>query len=483
MRLEQSPKPEQVVRPSIRLITSSTILQFSADELEHAISQEEMENPALQVTEHRICLFCGMSIQGETCTNCGNFSAPGSTTSEFSVHDENTTEFQGDYSPQYFEIGPHGRIEFDDDDDEFDPLARIPMADSLSEVLLQQLESLISPDDEAIAEQLVGNLSERGHLEISTEEIASRLNVPHARVDFVLSQLQMLEPLGIGARNARECLLIQLRILSELEEPHPLAQILIEKYLDRLGKNQFHEIARELKVPEAEVQQAHQYIRTTLHPYPAYVYENDLSYSHGTGGATYIRPDILIRQGDGGFEIELIEEKRYEFKVNRTFIEQPVSTSGQTEGDALHRYLHRHNERAEIFVDGMFRRRSTLKRVALLVVEAQQEFLEKGIRYLKPLTRAEVASQLHLDEGTVSRATANKYALLPNGRLIPISDFFDSSLGIKDIIRELIQTEDSKRPYSDEELARILSAQGIPIARRTVTKYREDLRIGSSRER
>jgi len=124
-----------------------------------------------------------------------------------------------------------------------------------------------------------------------------------------------------------------------------------------------------------------------------------------------------------------------------------------------------------------------LHRVMDLVVEYQHDFLEHGVRYLRPLTRAEVAARLGLDEGTVSRATANKYALLPNGRLIPLSDFFDGSLGIKDILRELIQSEDPKHRLSDDELARILTAREIPMARRTVTKYREELGIGSSRER
>ncbi|HYU76868.1 MAG TPA: hypothetical protein VEL31_29725, partial [Ktedonobacteraceae bacterium] len=111
------------------------------------------------------------------------------------------------------------------------------------------------------------------------------------------------------------------------------------------------------------------------------------------------------------------------------------------------------------------------------------QFLEKGIRYLRPLTRAEVATRLNLDEGTISRATANKYALLPNGRLMPFSDFFYGSLGIKDILRELIQSEDPRHRLSDDELARLLTSQGIPMARRTVTKYREEMGIGSSRER
>ena len=102
---------------------------------------------------------------------------------------------------------------------------------------------------------------------------------------------------------------------------------------------------------------------------------------------------------------------------------------------------------------------------------------------MRPLTRAEVAKALNLDEGTVSRATANKYALLPNGRLIPLSDFFDSSLSVKDILKELIATEDPRKRLSDDELAKLMQARGIPMARRTVTKYREEMGIGSSRER
>ena len=118
-----------------------------------------------------------------------------------------------------------------------------------------------------------------------------------------------------------------------------------------------------------------------------------------------------------------------------------------------------------------------------MIVDYQREFLDKGIRYLRPFTRAEVATRLNLDESTVSRATANKYALLPNGRLIPLSDFFDGSLGVKDILRELISTEDTRHRLSDDELARLLTMRGIPMARRTVTKYREEMGIGSSRER
>lgn len=492
MRLEPTPRPEQTLRVSARLITSSTILHLSSDELERAVNQEQIENPTLDVVEQRVCLFCATRIYGppgQMCPACGHFAQPTQLSQPLTHLHESLVPYDNTagnddappyYQQAFYDIDNYGFAEADSED-ELDPLARIPTGETLAETLLQQLEALVAPDDALIAEQLVGNLNERGYLEISIEEIAEYLQVPIERVAYVLSQLQALEPLGIGARNLRECLLIQLEVLSEQFPPHPLTYTLIDQYLDQLGRNQFADIARKLKVSEQEIRDASLYIRTTLHPFPAHTYRADTPYTHMGSDATYIRPDIIIRKSDNGFEIEIIEEKRYQFKIGAGYNDQ--SDLELSRNNEIQRYMHQHSDRAKFFVDCIRRRWKTLRRVSELVVNYQREFLEKGVRYLRPLTRAEVATRLSLDEGTVSRATANKYALLPNGRLMPLSDFFDGSLGIKDILRELIQSEDPRRRYSDEELARLLTAQGIPMARRTVTKYREEMGIGSSRER
>ncbi len=482
MRQEQRPtaRPEQTLRVSARLITSSTILHLSSDELERAVNQEQIDNPAIEVTEQRVCLLCGTRLYGQTCVACGKVAQPiqkgGETLTNYEI-----AEPQWAYQQQtFYDIDNYGFAEIDSDD-EYDPLARIPTGETLAETLLQQLEALVSPDDALIAEQLVGNLNERGYLEISTQEIADYLEVPVERVEYVLSQLHTLEPLGIGARTLRECLLIQLHALSEQEAPPPLTYTLIDHYLDALGRNQFHEIARELKQPEQEIRQASLYIRTMLHPFPAHIYRDDMQYTRMGSGATYVRPDVVIRQEDAGCEVELIEEKRYNFRIGTAY---PSLTEGETKAnDEVQLYMHSQSDRAKFFVDCVQRRWRTLRRVMDIVVDYQREFLEKGVRYLRPLTRVEVATRLGLDEGTVSRATANKYALLPNGRLIPLSDFFDGSLSVKDRLKELIQSEDPKHRLSDEELARLLTVQDISIARRTVTKYREEMGIGSSRER
>lgn len=484
MRLEQTPRPEQGLHVSARLVTSSTILHLSSDEFERAVNQEQMENPVLEVQEQHVCLFCGTRLSGQRCLACGHFAQQDSSSvRESSVRYEsgiNTHAAWDDHQQVFYDIDNYGFADADSDDD-FDPMARIATGETLAEALLHQLETLIALTDAPIAEQLVGNLNERGYLEISTEEIARQLEMPVERVEYVLHQLQTLEPLGIGARTLRECLLIQLQALSEQETIHPLATILIDQYLDRLGRNQFQEIARALKQPEQEVRLAYQYIRSRLHPFPAHIHHSSVPQFKTGSTATYIRPDVTIRKTDVGFEIELIEERRYHFQINDTYASH-TSPFQQTTDD-MQKYLRQHNERAQFFVDCIQRRWRTLRRVAECIVDYQRDFLDKGVRYLRPLTRAEIAAQLGLDEGTVSRATANKYALLPNGRLIAISDFFDGSLGIKDILREVIQSEPPKHRFSDDELAHILTERGITIARRTVTKYREEMGIGSSRER
>lgn len=488
MRLEPTPRPTQAVRVSARLIASSTILHLSSDELERAVNQEQVDNPTLAVQEQQICFFCGTRAHGQLCSVCGHFLQP--TQPLISGHErltqhEHSLERSTSSQQAFYDIDNYGFAE-DDSIDEYDPLALIPTGETLLESLLQQLEALVSPEDAPIAEQLVGNLNERGYLEITPLEIAHYLDVPVERVDYVLSQLHTLEPLGIGARDLRECLLLQLQAVSEHTPPPPLVQTLIDGYLDLLGHNQFHEIARLLKVSEQAIRQASQYIRSTLYPFPAHVYSaesSSLLQGSGASGASYIRPDVIIRRGEMGFEVELIEEKRYRFHVRTPYAGEAAPQAGEMANSEVQRYIHQHTDRAKFFVSSVRRRWSTLRRVAELIVDEQRDFLDKGVRYLHPLTRAEVAARLGLDEGTVSRATANKYALLPKGHLIPFSDFFDSSLGMKDLLRELIQHEDAQHRLSDDELARLLTKHGYAIARRTVTKYREELGIGSSRER
>jgi RNA polymerase sigma-54 factor len=146
-------------------------------------------------------------------------------------------------------------------------------------------------------------------------------------------------------------------------------------------------------------------------------------------------------------------------------------------------HVRHYSARARFFIECVRQRWETLRRISEALIELQFDFLDKGVRYLRPLTRVELAEMVDLHESTVSRATANKYVLLPEGRTISFDDFFDSSLATKDTLRELIETEDPKRPLSDEDLSSLLGERGLPVARRTVAKYREAMRILPSRFR
>ena len=151
--------------------------------------------------------------------------------------------------------------------------------------------------------------------------------------------------------------------------------------------------------------------------------------------------------------------------------------------DAQRREVHHYVKRAQLFIDNVQQRWQTLKKIADALIKVQYDFLDKGVRALRPLTRSELATYVGLHEATISRATNDKYVLLPNGRTISFDDFFDGSLRAKDILREIITNEDPHRPYSDEDLAAMLQGRGVVVARRTVAKYREAMRILPSRYR
>ena len=182
---------------------------------------------------------------------------------------------------------------------------------------------------------------------MSVQDIAELLKVRVERVEYVLSQLQTLEPLGIGARTLRECLLIQLHALEEQEAPHPLVHTLIDQYLEALGRNQFSEIARDLRHTEAEIRQASGYIRTMLHPFPAHIYRDDTQYTHTVAGVTYVRPDVVIRASDEGCEVELIEEKRYGFRVETRYTD--TTGSDAQSNNEVQKYMHSQGDRAKFF--------------------------------------------------------------------------------------------------------------------------------------
>jgi RNA polymerase sigma-54 factor len=471
----QTPAQQPTVTISAHMIESIQILQCSAEELQLSIARELAENPAFESDEVEQCQRCGTPLANGACPSCVPQAADA--TRDETLRD--LADWEDLRELRAADLSLRG------DEDRLDPLALVRAGDTLPEYLLAQLDAVLDATDHAIAEYLVGNLDSHGYLAVTTDDAARTLDVSAERVERVLAVLHTLEPLGVGARNLRECLLIQLRAFREQGAPYPLAERLVERFLDALGEHHFVEIGRDLRVTSTQVKQAWRFIRSNLNPFPAHAFEGEAPGGGGVAAdlAALVKPDVVIRRTAAGFEAEVLEQRRYRLDLNPTYRTFAAQERQRGMSDPEYQHVRRFSARARFFIDCVQQRWDTLKRIADALIACQCEFLAHGVRYLKPLTRSELADLVGLHESTVSRATANKFVLLPTGRTVPFDDFFDNSLATKDTLRELIEGEDRGKPYSDEDLAALLEARGIRIARRTVAKYREAMRILPSRFR
>jgi RNA polymerase sigma-54 factor len=474
----QLPSQQHGVNISAKLIASINMLQYSAQELEEAIAREISENPALEVEEIVQCQRCGTNLRGGLCPKCEQYV-------------ESTGDGRGEVAG-WDEYADLRSTTIANDDGEFDPLDLVCSGATLHEYLLRQLGASVADDDHPIVEFLIGSLNSHGYLTVSVEEVASALSVPSCRVEVALSLLQSLDPPGIGARNLSECLEIQLSQLASHDEVSPLAARLVATYMRQLGERRFADIARETGATAPEVMRAWQFIRSNLNPYPAHAFESGDVPGQGLTSPSernvIIRPDVVIRRTANGFEAEVVERRRFNFSMSglyRSLYRQSRAHHDVSVGldEAGKRHVREYVTRTRFFMSCMRQRWETLSTISSAIIHFQEEFLAKGVRYLKPLTRGQLAEHVSLHESTVSRATAGKYVLLPEGRTIAFDDFFDASLAAKDYLRELIAEEKATRPFSDEVLAGRLDEMGIHLARRTVAKYRESLGILPSRLR
>ena len=462
MDLNQEALPQQQMKVSPRLVAASYILELSSLELQQAIQTELDENPALEMAEMTKCPVCGGAMQGNVCPHCL------SQKRELNQPDNTQVEPGEDYIPT------HGFSA--SGDEEFDPLTQVAAQMTLPERLLGELQSLIPSEDMPIAEYLVGNLDENGYLRCSVQEAADLFDVGKTRVELVLGNLQSLDPIGIGARDLRECLLIQLDYLEAQGITHPYARDIIKKHLTQLGEHKFGRIASEMGISADAVADVWDFIKHHLNPYPA---QGDGTPEPGPNEpiSTYVMPDVIITKGDNGYDIDVVESKRFVLRLSPIYnqLSAELEHGNERFSEEERRHIQQYVSRAKLFIANINQRRQTIQRITQAIVEEQRDFLDRGIRHLRPLTRAQVAAKLGMHESTVSRATASKFIMLPEGKVIPFSDFFTASLSVKDVIKELIEAED--QPLTDQEIAERLAARNIHVARRTVAKYREQLNI------
>ena len=365
-------------------------------------------------------------------------------------------------------------------------LEKVPVTrTTLAESLLEQLHFLDLPQQTmTIAEFIIGSLDDRGLLVTDIADIAQALNFTEAQVLPVLAVVQALEPAGVGARDLRECLLIQLEARGD---KGTLPWQLIHDHFDHLVNRRFPEIARLLRISSEEVQEAADEI-ATLNPRPGT--------SISAEDPKYVTPDLLVERVDEEYVVMLNDRNVPRLRISSAYesvIREKKKADATTAEKETREYIQGKLASAKWLIQTIEQRRKTMIKVMNCIVREQREFFDKGIAFLRPLTLAAVARQIDMHESTVSRVCSSKYVQTPRG-VFELKFFFSSGLETddgedvsartaKDIIKTLIEEEDKKDPLSDQRIAELLHEKGLHIARRTVAKYREQLNILPARFR
>lgn len=454
LTIEQSQK----LTMTPELIQAIQILQYNSQELEEFVQEEVMENPVLEY---------GQEIDNES-----NNSTLETKNEEYEIRAKLIEDEYDDIS--------YNQWKYSKDQDETSFEQFVSKEETLEDFLYSQLSFTdLKGLEKKIGIYLIEAVDENGYITIDLEKLAVAFNTNLDTVINVLKTIQSFDPIGIGARNIEECLIIQLRYNNQLND---LNYKVISQYLPDLGANRLGKVAKEVGVTPDKIQEIVDLIRT-LEPKPG------RQFSLGDS-VKYIIPDIIIEKNDGEYQVITNDVTVPRLMISPYYMSLVKSSDNDEE---LSKYLNNKYNSALWLIKSIDQRKQTIHNVACAVLNRQMDFFEKGIKYMKPLTLKEVAEDISVHESTVSRAINGKYMQTPMG-VFEIKYFFSggisdskgegiSSNSIKTFIQEIIESEDSKKPYSDSEIVTRLLEKGIEISRRTVAKYREDMNILSSSKR
>ena len=345
---------------------------------------------------------------------------------------------------------------------------------SLTEYLLWQLSLAVSSEvDKQIGTYLIGNVDDDGYLQCQIQEVASVFGVHEDRVEDLVRVIHSFDPAGVGARDLQECLLVQ---LAHLGIEDSLAGVIIRRFLYQIDERNFRKIAKDLDVPLEEVVAAIKLIRE-LDPKPGSRYNPQR--------VEYIVPDVVVIKTGEDYQVVLNDDGMPRLRINALY--QSILRRGDSMQRDTREYLEDKFRSAVWLMKSIEQRRQTLLKVAKSLCRFQRDFLDRGLPYLRPLVLKDVAEDIGMHESTVSRVTTNKYMHTPQG-VFELKFFFHSgldsfggdamsSISVKDIIKKAVAAEDARNPLTDQQLVMLLEGKGIKIARRTVAKYRQELRI------
>jgi len=330
-----------------------------------------------------------------------------------------------------------------------------------------------------LGQAIIGNIDDDGYLQASVEEICAMGEYKREDVEKALAMVQSLDPVGVAARDLRECLLIQIQHLEIDDTP---VKTMVSDHLNLLQAHRFNEIAKAMGLPMNEVIHHCEIIRR-LDPKPGSKYNQKKS--------QYVTPDVYVVKVEDKYEIVLNEDRLPQLRISSIYRRMLENKSADNE--ATRSYVKEKLRNALWLIKSVDQRQKTIYKVSESIVQQQKEFLDKGLEYLKPLVLRDVAVDIGMHESTVSRVVTNKYIHTPQG-VFEMKYFFHSgiastygesvsSVTIKQRIRKIVEEENPKRPLSDSKIVKILEGEGLMLARRTIAKYREELRIPPSNQR
>jgi RNA polymerase sigma-54 factor len=465
LRLSQHLTLTPQLQQSIRL------LQLSTMELNQELETFLMENPLL---EREDAETEAQPVAAPYQDAAGEREAPSTTPSD-TPSEEEAADRQTEID-WYSDAPASGGARDEADDSDYRQVAA--ESPSLREHLLAQVSlTKIEPRDRRLVELLIDAIEEDGYLTMPLEELAalipSELGVEPEELQIALRNLQSLEPTGVGARNAHECLELQLLALPESTAGRTLALSIVKEDLGLLAAHDFARLKKALGCTDDRLRQAQQLIQT-LNPRP------------GAGFTSfetrYIVPDVIVRKTKGVWVASLNQDAVPKLRINRMYADILQNSRGAS-GSPLSQRL----QEARWLIKNVQQRFETILRVSQAIVDRQRHFLEHGEVAMRPLVLREIAETLGLHESTVSRVTTQKFMLTPRG-IFELKYFFGSHVAteaggacsataIRALIKQLIAAEDPKKPLSDSKISQVLGQQGIVVARRTIAKYRESVHI------
>jgi RNA polymerase sigma-54 factor len=455
--LNHSVFQDQRATTTAHLAQTMTFIQMSTTELETALLKELNQNPALELVEELRCPQCGKRLARLPCSTCA---AP------------RTDDLPVVYLSPRQPMGDQSRADGGEGHDEMEVRHR----EKLDEYILRQIAPALEVAERPVAAYLLAQLDDDGLLTEPIVEMAQYLRVAPSLIERVLRLIQRADPPGVGAQSPQQSLLIQLESLAEItpEAVISLGRALIADHFEALARRDYARIARALRTSLARVTQTATFIQRNLTPYPGRAYWGDGKQPFGDE-VTYKDPDITIsqlrNQTSGSLMVEITAPLFGWLRVNPELKAALAQCTDEGEREKWAQAV----ERAGLIAKCLQQRNHTLRRLMEMIATEQRGFILGGDGDLRPFTRSRVAKSLGVHESTISRAVAGKSVALPNGRIVPLSKFFDRSLSVRDRVRNIIEAE--SRPLTDDEIAERLASDGLQVARRTVAKYRNMLGI------